>query len=209
MHQPNGTLMNLRHRAPLTVFVGLTALIFFLHPQVRIFPVVMQRWIIPCRFVTLSLFWSVSQHEYAASAWTIMQRMGGADIVAELNGDGVHRLENVMTMEVGLHILFDCLALWFEATVRYYLIALAQICLTWLQYIRTCPTNIRYALSLLACSLVFLGQSLSLHRTMLRYLTHFTRRVYRGCASFWRRAAYRRCWRRHWYHSSIGEWWII
>lgn len=45
--------------------------------------------------------------------------------VAELNGDGVHRLENVKTMEVGLHILFDYLALWFEATVRYYLIALA------------------------------------------------------------------------------------
>ena len=47
--------------------------------------------------------------------------MGAVDVVTELNGDGVHRLGNVMTIEVGLHILFDCLGLWFKIMVRYYL----------------------------------------------------------------------------------------
>ena len=35
--------------------------------------------------------------------------MGSVDIIAELNGNDVHRLENVMTMEVGLFALFDSL----------------------------------------------------------------------------------------------------
>ena len=35
--------------------------------------------------------------------------MGSIDIIAELNGDDVHRLENVMTMGVGLFALFDSL----------------------------------------------------------------------------------------------------
>ena len=50
--------------------------------------------------------------------------MGAVDVVTELNGDDVHRLGNVMTIEVGLHILFDCLGLWFKITVRYYLTAI-------------------------------------------------------------------------------------
>jgi len=51
--------------------------------------------------------------------------MGGILVVDELNGNGSHRLENVMTMEMGLHGLFDSLSLWFEATVRYCFAALA------------------------------------------------------------------------------------
>jgi len=57
-----------------------------------------------------------AKHEYAASAWAVICRMGGILVVDELNGNGSHRLENVMTMEMGLHGLFDSLSLWFEAT---------------------------------------------------------------------------------------------
>ena len=38
-----------------------------------------------------------------------------------VNGNGVHRLGNVMTIEVNLHVLFDYLGLWFKITVRHYL----------------------------------------------------------------------------------------
>jgi hypothetical protein len=71
------------------------------------------------------------QHEYAASAWAVMCRMGGILVVDELNGNGSHRLENVMTMEMGLHGLFDSLSLWFKATVGY------CILLLWHRYVLT------------------------------------------------------------------------
>ena len=50
-----------------------------------------------------------------------MQQMRAVDVIAKLNGDGVHRLENVMTMRSDLHQGFDRLELWFEAMVRYHL----------------------------------------------------------------------------------------
>ena len=56
-----------------------------------------------------------------------MRRMGAVDVVAELNGDRVHRLENVTIMEVGFHALFDPLVLWLGATVRYPLITFACV----------------------------------------------------------------------------------
>ena len=45
-----------------------------------------------------------------------MQQMRAIDVIAILNGDGVHCLENVMTMRSDLHQGFDRLGLWFEAT---------------------------------------------------------------------------------------------
>jgi len=57
------------------------------------------------------------QHEYAASAWAVICRMGNVLVVDELNGNDGHRLENVMTMDLGIHGLFDDLDLWLEATV--------------------------------------------------------------------------------------------
>ena len=39
----------------------------------------------------------------------LRQQVGSVDIIAELNGNDVHRLENVMTMEVGLFALIDSL----------------------------------------------------------------------------------------------------
>jgi hypothetical protein len=62
------------------------------------------------------------QHNYAASAWAVMMRMGAVLVPDELNGADIHRLENVLTMEEGLHSLFDKLGLWLEATVRLYLL---------------------------------------------------------------------------------------
>lgn len=46
-----------------------------------------------------------------------MERFGQVLGVDELNGAAIHRIENVMTMERGLHDLFDTLGIWFEATV--------------------------------------------------------------------------------------------
>ena len=66
-------------------------------------------------------FMSALQHEYAASAWAVMCRMGNILVFDELNGNDGHRLENVMTMEMGIHGLFDELGLWLEAAVGYHL----------------------------------------------------------------------------------------
>ena len=55
-----------------------------------------------------------------------MQQMGAVDVIAKLNGDGVHRLENVMTMRSDLYQGFDRLGLWFEVTVRYHFTALVE-----------------------------------------------------------------------------------
>ena len=56
-----------------------------------------------------------------------MEWMGAIDVVKELNGNGVQRLENIMTLDVGIHMLFDRLNLWFEATVNYRFIALVSV----------------------------------------------------------------------------------
>jgi hypothetical protein len=49
-----------------------------------------------------------------------MMRMGGVLGHDELNGEKIHRLENVMTLRQDLHWLFDTLGLWLEATVGLY-----------------------------------------------------------------------------------------
>jgi hypothetical protein len=46
--------------------------------------------------------------------------------IKNTNGNKVHSLYNVMTMELNSHILFNCLELWFEETVS---ILLLGICL--------------------------------------------------------------------------------
>ncbi|KAF8483126.1 hypothetical protein JB92DRAFT_2763245 [Gautieria morchelliformis] len=48
--------------------------------------------------------------ESAASVWTIMDRYG--DVAPdELNGSHIHRLENIITMDIAMHDLFDTLLL--------------------------------------------------------------------------------------------------
>ena len=49
--------------------------------------------------------------------WAVMDRFGYKRIPSDLNGNNVHRLENVLTLDVGVHCLFDELKLWFERTV--------------------------------------------------------------------------------------------
>ena len=53
-----------------------------------------------------SFTWLALQHEYAGSAWAVMEWMGAINVITDLNGNGVHCLENVMTMEVGIHDFF-------------------------------------------------------------------------------------------------------
>ena len=54
------------------------------------------------------------QHNFAPSPWAVMEHLGNVLVTKELNGPNIHRLENVMTLETGLHALFDNLNLWFE-----------------------------------------------------------------------------------------------
>lgn len=45
--------------------------------------------------------------KYAASFWTAFDRFGYSTLREELNGSNIHRLENIVTMEVSLHSRFD------------------------------------------------------------------------------------------------------
>jgi hypothetical protein len=47
----------------------------------------------------------------------VMSRMGNFDVLEELNGTKVHRLENILTLQLDVHQFFDGLVLWFEPTV--------------------------------------------------------------------------------------------
>lgn len=49
--------------------------------------------------------------------WAVMDRFGYRQIPFDLNGNKIHCLENVLTLDIGVHALFDELKLWFEATV--------------------------------------------------------------------------------------------
>ncbi|KAF8964874.1 hypothetical protein BDZ97DRAFT_1904240 [Flammula alnicola] len=51
---------------------------------------------------------------YASSALAVLSRFGRIDAVRELNGAGLHRLENVLTLASDLHQMFDKLQLWLE-----------------------------------------------------------------------------------------------
>ena len=69
-------------------------------------------------------------YKYNTNGPKVIEWMGPTNVVAELNGDGVHHLENAMTMKSDLHDVFDSLSLSFEATVWYCLTSLVQIRLT-------------------------------------------------------------------------------
>jgi len=56
-----------------------------------------------------------AKHEYAASIWTIMTYFGFEDLPEKLVGNGVHTLENVMTLDASFRTLFEVLEIWFEA----------------------------------------------------------------------------------------------
>ncbi|KAI6030005.1 hypothetical protein EDC04DRAFT_2572635 [Pisolithus marmoratus] len=54
--------------------------------------------------------------KYASSVWTVLNRFGYPDLLRDLNGANIHRLENVMTMESTVHCQFDTFKIWFTAT---------------------------------------------------------------------------------------------
>ncbi|KAI0089730.1 hypothetical protein BDY19DRAFT_940541 [Irpex rosettiformis] len=53
---------------------------------------------------------------YAGRAWAVLEGFGYGEILGELNGSDVNRLENVLTLETNCHTAFDNLWLWLEAT---------------------------------------------------------------------------------------------
>jgi len=58
--------------------------------------------------------------------WNLLEMFGYAKL-NELNGDKIHRLENVLTLTEELHSFMDSLELWFEGTVGLFLISFADI----------------------------------------------------------------------------------
>ncbi|KAG8947556.1 hypothetical protein FRC04_010606 [Tulasnella sp. 424] len=57
--------------------------------------------------------------DYSATAWPVVERFGQVNVITEsLNGPDIHRVENVLTMSLTTHELFDRLELWFEATIH-------------------------------------------------------------------------------------------
>jgi hypothetical protein len=46
--------------------------------------------------------------------WAVLDRFGYEKPLKELNGSGIHRLENVLTLTQYVHDLFDTLQLWME-----------------------------------------------------------------------------------------------
>ena len=47
----------------------------------------------------------------------MMDRFGYKKILEELNGLNIHRLENILTLDINVHTGFDALEIWFESTV--------------------------------------------------------------------------------------------
>jgi len=52
--------------------------------------------------------------DYASGVWAVIGRFGSKMYLDELNGSGIHRLENILTLDPSVHGLFDTLRLWLE-----------------------------------------------------------------------------------------------
>ncbi|KAI0089731.1 hypothetical protein BDY19DRAFT_940543, partial [Irpex rosettiformis] len=55
-----------------------------------------------------------SKRLYAGRAWAVLECFGYGDMLGELNGSGVHRSENILTLAGDCHNAFDDLKLWLE-----------------------------------------------------------------------------------------------
>lgn len=61
----------------------------------------------------------LQQHQ-AGEVWRILSMFAERELPAELNGSGIHRLENIITLTHDVHAKFDRLLLWLKAIpVRY------------------------------------------------------------------------------------------
>jgi hypothetical protein len=58
----------------------------------------------------------IDKRVFAGRAWALLARYGGApdDIFNELNGEGIHLLENMMVLARTVHNFFNNLELWLE-----------------------------------------------------------------------------------------------
>ncbi|KAG8932747.1 hypothetical protein FRC03_007550 [Tulasnella sp. 419] len=54
--------------------------------------------------------------EYSPSIWAALERFGQAFLPRELEGADIHRLENIITMDMNKQVLFDSLQFWLEPT---------------------------------------------------------------------------------------------
>ena len=59
-------------------------------------------------------FYLPLDHHYAAGVWAVLDRFGYKTAFEELNGSGIHRLENVLTLTPDVNIFFDTFWLWLE-----------------------------------------------------------------------------------------------
>ncbi len=69
----------------------------------------------PPHFTVVAAELILVQEDYSAAVLAVLKHFGYA--VEKLNGDKVHSLFNVMTMQKDVHDWFDSLDMWFEATV--------------------------------------------------------------------------------------------
>ncbi|KAH8919308.1 hypothetical protein BT69DRAFT_1284910 [Atractiella rhizophila] len=58
------------------------------------------------------------KRNHAANAWAVMDRFGLSEIRRELEGQKIHRLSNILTLDSALHDLFDNLQLWLQPTAE-------------------------------------------------------------------------------------------
>ena len=49
-----------------------------------------------------------------STVWTVLERFGYTGLQEELEGNKIHRLDNIMTLSTDLHLLMDKMSLWFE-----------------------------------------------------------------------------------------------
>ncbi|KAH7908369.1 hypothetical protein BJ138DRAFT_1128520 [Hygrophoropsis aurantiaca] len=54
------------------------------------------------------------KHMYAAGVWAVLEHFCRSSMLDRLDGDNIHRLENIITMPQHLHTLFDGLDIWLE-----------------------------------------------------------------------------------------------
>ena len=80
----------------------------------RIYLVAMRR-VVTVRY-TFSLLRCLSIYhiDTASSVWAVLDRFGYKMAFKELNGSGIHHLENILTLNHDAHTFFNTLQLWLE-----------------------------------------------------------------------------------------------
>jgi hypothetical protein len=68
--------------------------------------------------------------DYASNAWAVLKCFGYHEALKTLNGSGVHRLENVLSLSHDMHNSFDKLLLWLEPIVSNTSLSVHIICST-------------------------------------------------------------------------------